>query len=159
GAPEQVVLLDTATGKELLRLGQPLGSACSHLAFSPDGKAVAAGEWESGKIHVWGAATGKEGAAWTAHARRQPFVRSVTDGAFAPAGKRLVTGGDDAAVRLWDAATGEEVRSFLGHAGCVFCVALSPDGQVLATGSAGRTVRLWDTATGKLLHALDGYEH
>src|SRR5262245_52143918 len=63
-AREQVVLLDTATGKEVRRLGKPFGSLCSRLVFSADGKAVAAGEGQTGEVHVWDAATGKEIKTW-----------------------------------------------------------------------------------------------
>jgi WD40 repeat protein len=163
GPLEQVVLWDTASGKELRRLGEPLESACMCLVFSPDGKAVAAGEggkqrddgvWEAGKIHVWDAATGKEVKAWPGHTPWNLFGGGVQAVAFTADGKRLISGGADKAVRLWDAATGAVVRSFAGHAKDVHCVALSPDGKVLATSSGDETVRLWDVATGTELHVL-----
>jgi RNA polymerase sigma factor (sigma-70 family) len=155
GEPEQVVLFDAATGKELRRLGEPLASPCSRLAFSPDGKRIAAGEWEGGNVHVWDAAAGKELKTWKAHAG------TVTGLTFTPDGKRLVTAGDnnDKAARLWDADTGKEIRSFDGHTNSVLCAAVSPDGKVLATGSADQTARLWDLATDKELNVLKGHKY
>jgi RNA polymerase sigma factor (sigma-70 family) len=154
GGPEQVALWDTATGKELRRLGEPLASPCSRLAFSPDGKLVAGGEWESGKVLVWDAETGKEIKGWKAHAG------TVTAVAFADA-RRLVTGGDNAdkAVRVWDATTGAQIRSFTAHKDRVLCATVSPDAKVLATGAADATARLWDLASGKEMDVLKGHEY
>ena len=67
-------------------------------------------------------------------------------------GKRLLTGGyDKKPLRLWDADTGKELRSFEGHTAAVHAVALSPDGKRVLSGSDDGTVRLWDAATGKEL--------
>src|SRR5262249_12815687 len=57
--------------------------------------------------------------------------------------------GSAGTLRLWDAATGRELRSFVGHRGDVRCVAFSPDGKRLLSGGADGTVRLWDAATGR----------
>ncbi|MGC2221365.1 MAG: hypothetical protein WA624_02820 [Methylocella sp.] len=48
--------------------------------------------------------------------------------------------------RLWDAATGKEIRAFKGHEGKVLSVAFSPDGARVLTGSVDNTARLWDTS-------------
>src|SRR5207248_11136965 len=44
-------------------------------------------------------------------------------------------------VKLWDVATGKEVRSLLGHSDAVNAVAFSPDGITLATASSDNTDR------------------
>ena len=61
--------------------------------------------------------------------------------------KRLATGSWDRTVKLWDAATGQELLTLKGHSRSVESVAFSPDGKQLATGSNDGIVRLWDVAT------------
>jgi WD40 repeat protein len=46
-------------------------------------------------------------------------------------------------LRLWDVATGRELRQFQGHTGPVLSLALSKDGRLLMSGSADGTLRLW----------------
>jgi WD domain, G-beta repeat len=66
--------------------------------------------------------------------------------AFSPDGARVLTGSEDKTARLWDAATGLEIRAFKGHEGAVNSVAFSPDGARVLTGSWDKTARLWDAA-------------
>ncbi len=58
------------------------------------------------------------------------------------AGGRLVSGGDDYAVRLWDPATGTSEQ--LGrHSAKVIRLATAPEGQRVASASWDRTARIW----------------
>src|SRR5262249_1856237 len=61
--------------------------------------------------------------------------------AFAPDGKTLASGGEDGVLRLFDPASGKEVRQVNGL-GTLAALTFSPDGNVLASGGADGMVRL-----------------
>ena len=58
----------------------------------------------------------------------------------------MLTGNNDKTARLWDAASGKEIRVFEG---AVSSGAFSPDGKQVLTGSLDKTIRLWNLASGK----------
>ncbi len=79
--------------------------------------------------------------------------------AFAPSGERVATASGDRTVKLWDAATGQELLTLRGHVGEVYAVAFAPDGKSLATGSADNTVKLWDVVTGRERRTFVGHKN
>jgi WD40 repeat protein len=67
---------------------------------------------------------------------------------FSADGTRLVTASWDRTAKLWDAATGKEIRTFAGHADRVNSASLSPDGKWLASASGYRgqgEAKVWDS--------------
>ena len=64
--------------------------------------------------------------------------------AVSPDGGRIAAAMGDRTVRLWDAATGELLRTLRGHTDLVMAVAFAPDGAALASSSYDKTVRIWD---------------
>ena len=77
---------------------------------------------------------------------------------FAPAGDRIVSGGDNGTVRVWDAASGAEFKVLRGHAGRVEAAGFAPAGDRIVSGGQDGTVRLWDAASGAELKVLGGHE-
>ena len=75
--------------------------------------------------------------------------------AFNTTGERLVSGGG--AVRLWNAKTGEHLRTFTGHTSTIESVAFSPDDRTLASADRVGGVYLWDAQTGARQHTLEGH--
>jgi WD40 repeat protein len=60
-------------------------------------------------------------------------------------------------VRLWDPATGRQLRELTGHTSWVWAVAFAPAGRTLARRGYDRTGRRWDPATGRQLRELTGH--
>lgn len=69
--------------------------------------------------------------------------------AFAPDGKTVATGSDDATLRLWDAATGEENAVVSGHNRAVFSVTYAHSGNFLLSGDSDGALHVWNAATFK----------
>ena len=82
------------------------------------------------------------------------FVSSVV---FSPDGTKVLTGSGDWTAKLWDAATGSEIRTFSGHTAYLPTVAFSPDGTKVLTGSQDMTAKLWDAATGSEIRTFSGH--
>lgn len=80
--------------------------------------------------------------------------------AISPDTTRIVSGGSDHLLRVWDARTGEQTdwEEARGHSDAIYAVAYSPDGRTIVSGGTDRTVRLWDADTGILLRTLLGHE-
>ena len=91
----------------------------------------------------------------------------VNSAAYSPDGKSIVTATrTNRTVRIWDAATGQELRQLIGHSEDALSAAYSPDGKTIVTvgcdgtpgsGCQESSVRIWNAATGQELRRLTGY--
>ncbi|MHB8520529.1 MAG: WD40 repeat domain-containing serine/threonine protein kinase [Limisphaerales bacterium] len=121
----------------------------SRIAFSPDGKILAA-RGSNEVVKLWKVEAGEE------------MGKLENDGdvlclAFSPDGQTLATGNWAGEAQLWNVAAGKRGLPLQGHTGGVWSLAFSPDGKILATGSSDQTLRLWNVATGKEESKLIGH--
>jgi WD40 repeat protein len=81
-----------------------------------------------------------------------PFA-IFADASFSSDGKRIVTAQFNKLVHLWDAATGQLVRS-LPHSGIVYSSAFSHDGRLVIGAGGDGTAQVWNADTGDVHHVL-----
>jgi WD40 repeat protein len=125
------------------------------IAFSPDGKLLASGSYDT-TIILWNVSDPQNpsliGKPLGGRAGHSSFVNSL---AFSPDGSTLVSAGDDRTIRLWD-VSGPEYAAQKGKplTGdrwlAVNSIAFSPDGKKFASSSNDNTVLLWDWVSGSL---------
>jgi WD40 repeat protein len=87
-----------------------------------------------------------EGALFRLGSRRLRHSGTVDCVTFSPDGKLLASAGSDGTVRLWDAATGQAVRTIDKH---YYAAAFSPNGEWLAAADQDGTITLHNISTGK----------
>jgi WD40 repeat protein/serine/threonine protein kinase len=182
---EAMTVWDAATGRKTWTLRGGSLTGVLSVAFSPDGKSVVSGDLV-GAVKLWDTATGREIRTLRgAGSVQRPNVRGVSGAerslvfalygagaahwpndkgesravrglVFSPDARHIVGCDYDGTVKVWDAATGKEIRTLRGHTGHRGSVAVSPDGKHLVSGGMDGTVRIWDAATGKEIRVLQG---
>lgn len=123
--------------------------ALGGLAFSPDGKALAAGD-ELAQIFVWNVAAGSLVAPpLRGHKPLLPGTAFgfITDLSFSLNGKWLVSTAFDQQAILWNVSTWTADYTFSADSVDVREAAFSPDGRYLAVTEQGKYVAILDTQT------------
>ena len=151
-----VRLWEATSGKEIRQfLGHQYG--VMSVVFSPDGKTLASASRDH-TVRLWDAASGEEIRQFQGHHNAVFSVAFSPDGKILasasedlPDGKTLASSTEDRTVRLWEVATGKEIRKLQGIKHGVRFVAFSPDGKTLATSDVNHAVRFWEVASGKEL--------
>ncbi|HZY87338.1 MAG TPA: hypothetical protein VFE78_21055, partial [Gemmataceae bacterium] len=155
GNPTGVLLWDADSGQPRGRLpGQ--GPCALGVAASPVGSDLT---WSDGAaLAFWDTKAGKE----RLRVRTPSVLRQV---AYSPDGRLVAAFGNDHALHLWDAATGEKLRAFGQKRLGMEFLTFSPDGRMLVTpadpprpGTPGSEVCLWEAATGAERCCLRGHE-
>jgi WD40 repeat protein len=173
----EIATWDVRTGQRTAQRTESPGPLIC-LAFTPDGRTLAAG-LQDGALLLWDVAASQERRLEGLHGLARTLALSASgsqlvtaDGdedltiwdvdagrprlssrervaclAFAPGETFLASGGWDAAVRLWDAGTGEHRAGRPRHASSVVALAFSSDGCTLASSDLDGLVKLWDAAS------------
>lgn len=153
----QVRLWDVSGGAEQtpVDLDHALRDDVRAVAFSRDGRLLAAGGDNPPLTRVWDWTERKELASLPGH---RTWIESL---AFSKDARTLVVAGahgqQSSQIRLWDVER-RQMRAVLdGHAGGVWCVAFSPDGQTLASTGRDGVIKLWDFSREQVRQLLLGH--
>ena len=132
------------------QFGYGPGKGVTCVAFSPDGRTVAAAGFDkpaSLTIILWDIATGK--GRRTLSSTAENLYAGM---AFSPDLSKLATGSDlntdteHFTITLWDVATGKALHAMAGHTQEIEGLAFTPDGRTLASGSQDQSLMIWDAA-------------
>lgn len=112
------------------------GGWMDEMVIQPGGNIVAAGG--TSKIEVWNLTDEKT------RVDLQGLMNRQTDElAVAPSGSWVAAALDDLSIRVWDAASGNELVTLIGHEGKITGLAISPDGRFMVSTSLDGTTRIW----------------
>ena len=149
GGYQSVRLMDATGQVETSRLAGH-ADAVRALAWSKDGTILAAA----------GGVPGRKGEVkiWKADGTLQATVSGHSDCiyglAISPDGKTIATSSYDKLIKLWDAATGQEIRTLKDHIDAIYALDFSPDGKRLVSGAADRSIKVWNPETGERLFTM-----
>jgi WD40 repeat protein/serine/threonine protein kinase/class 3 adenylate cyclase len=149
---DRVRLWDWAERREILTLPWTWRDRTSALAFSTDGKLVAAA---SLPLLFWSVAENREEGLM-----EEPHTGIVVAMAFSPDGQTLATTAWDTTLKIWDLPSRRFLGALPGHGSYISSLAFSPDGRTLASAGSDGTVKLWDLrvrTNGKLKSTLKGH--
>jgi len=134
-----ITIRDVKSGREEIRL--PGTRSVDSLQFTPDGKRLLAG---GVRVDLWDLDTRKK-------VLTLPGKLAQNDAVLSPSGRLLAAGSDDGLVRIWETATGRQVRVMKGRPGMLYDLAWSPDSRyIAASGTRSIGIMVWNSSTGAL---------
>jgi WD40 repeat protein/tRNA A-37 threonylcarbamoyl transferase component Bud32 len=151
GKDQKVVLWDAASGREIASFAGPFPAENPSIAFSPDGRRLAAAAERRAPVRVWDLSSGRE-------VLRLPWLTALAGSlAFSPDSRHLVACCDGGLIRWCDLATGQELPARQKPSCQIDRIAFSADGNLLAGSAIDQSVKVWDARTGQLSLTLWGH--
>lgn len=149
---------DVRTGKNLMTFRDD-SDAFWFACFSPDGNTVVTVGGET--VRIWDV---------NKNSKKEDHlvIKGTSDNflaVYSPDGKYVASASMDEnsddvhVVKLWDAATGKCIKSYIGHEWDIRYVAFSPDGNKIVSASRDETARVWNVKTGKCEVVFRSHEH
>lgn len=139
----------------LVRLGTAQlrhGGQVTGISLSSDGTVLATAGGDDHTARIWDPVSGQERRMCGGHSFAVEAVALTPDGTIMASGGgsvfRNAESGGDAEIRLWEVASGKELRRLKGHPYRISSLAFSPDGKMVASASFDGSMRLWETASG-----------
>lgn len=154
GARQEIKIWDANSG-ELLRTFVGADESSSSVAFSPDGKTLAAAFVT--QVILWNATNGEKIATLAGQSvgTTTGYNLGVGQISFSPDGVYLATANMDGTPKIWDLNTYRKVMSLVAEMLPPKAIAYNPDGKSLATGGDEGIVRVWDARQGTELFSLN----
>ena len=129
-----------------------LDDSLSRMIYSPDGETIAGvSSEEIVLVDLKSKSTTVLKGHW----------KNIYSLAFSPDSKVLVTGANDATIRIWNLGTNKSSKPILAHEGSVTRVAFSPDGSHIASAGSYEdgTIALWDDSGKEVQRIQNAYEN
>ena len=181
---KRIRVWDSESGQEILTLNGHTGEV-NGVFFSPDGRRIVSGSddktltvWDApseipdvlkGKAeaemyHVARTLRNRVGLQNSAEEKSQEelftlkgHTAGVTSVAFSPDGKRIISGSNDATVKVWDNVSGQGALVLERADGSGSSVCFSPDGKRIVSGGTDKSLKVWDTESGLVILILTGH--
>jgi WD40 repeat protein len=134
------------------------------VAFSVNGEILASGSYDS-SVKLWDIKTlqcikilqGSTLGGIDALAFNSTHLGELDGIDGEPQSAIIASGGINCSVSLWNASTGERLRTLQGYISSIWSISFSPDGCTLCSGGGDRLIKLWDISTGKCYKTLSGH--
>jgi len=139
---EDIRVWDAKRYRELLRIRKD-NLICNAIEFSPDGHSIVSA-WNDNKIRAFQPQSGKE-----MYEINNAHNLGVTALAITPSSRRIVSGGGEGQVRVWDLTLtipySQELRETMKeHKSQVSCIKVKSNGLECVSSSEDGTVIIWD---------------